>query len=106
MKSTAKKKLIIFLDDEMEATSKTTRKPDISVGYILKQFDLTSKDGNTSQEQRSNSDFVVLTDKDEIDEKMKKRRPKSSDEIGKNERTSFFTMWSVSLIYVICLSSI
>ena len=91
----------------MEATSKTPRKPDISVGYILKQFDLTSKDGgNTSQEQRSNSDFVVLTDKDEIDEKMKKRRPKSSDENGKNERTSFFTMWSVSLIYVICLSSI
>ena len=89
----------------MEATSKTPRKPDISVGYILKQFDLTNKD-NTSQEQRSNSDFVVLTDKDEIDEKMKKRRPKSSDEIGKNERTSFFTMWSVSLIYVICLSSI
>ena len=90
----------------MEATSKTPRKPDISVGYILKQFDLTNKDDNLSQEKRSNSDFVVLTDKDEIDEKMKKRRPKSSDENRKNEKTTFFTMWSVSLIHVACFSGI
>ena len=75
-----------FSEDELELPEKpikTTNKPDISVGYILKQFDLTNNN-NLSQEKRSNSDFVVLTDKDDIEQKRKKRQRRVNDENEEN----------------------
>jgi hypothetical protein len=74
-------------------------KPDISVGYVLRQFDLTSHDDETSENKMTTSDFVVLTDRDEIVQKKRRRKTSVGDDKekdGDDNESPFFTVWSVS----------
>jgi len=82
-------------DDEIQPL-RISRKPDISVGYVLRHFDLTTTD------EMSTEDFVVLTDRKEMTlyRRRRSQRRQSGDGVDDKEeedkRGNSFTVWRVS----------
>ena len=62
-------------DEEIRQRKDPPRKPDISVGHVLRHFDLTTTTKTTNDaDEMSNQDFVVLTDRGASSSSFNRRR--------------------------------
>ena len=62
-------------DEEIRQRKDPPRKPDISVGHVLRHFDLTTTTTTTNDaDEMSNQDFVVLTDRGASSSTFNRRR--------------------------------
>ena len=105
-------------DPSSSAPTNVVLKPDISIGHVLRNFDLSSKhddfDNDGDKTTSSPKGFVVLTDRKETSRRRERRRlmrqTSSNENVVKNDDNDmtteetkkkkpppppFFTMWSV-----------